>query len=456
MSKKKTDVMAREREKFIHGDEKEGVPGCIKNGISEAVANEIFDEMTDFAKYAFNKSHAAAYSVVAYQTAWLKTYYPVEFMAALLTSVADNNDKVREYIAECRRMNIKLLPPDINEGFRQFTVTGGNIRFGLAAIKSVGRSAVEAMSAERRKNGKYISITQFIERTHDIMNTKCIESLIRSGAFDSLGGKRSQYLAVFRLLHSGKGQSSRNNLTGQLDLFSIMAESPEEVYKDVLPDIPELSVREKLMAEKEILGIYVSGNPVEEYMPVMKRFISCTTLDFPRSDEEIGETGKIKDGDRAVIGGLVEKVSVKYTKKEQKMAFITVEDIDGSIEVIVFPKVYDKFKGCIEENRPIVVSGRASVSEDQQPKVIADAITTYEELADMDKTLWLKLSRERETDLAVIQSVLERNHGNAKVIIYDEKNAKKMTASPRYYARLTDGLIEELENLLGRGCVVVK
>ena len=456
MSKKKTDVMAREREKFIHGDEAEGVPGCIKNGISEDVANKIFDEMTDFAKYAFNKSHAAAYSVVAYQTAWLKTYYPVEFMAALLTSVADNNDKVREYIAECRRMNIKLLPPDINEGYSQFTVTGGNIRFGLAAIKSVGRSAVEAMTAEREKNGKYISITQFIERTHDIVNTKCIENLIRSGAFDSMGGRRSQYLAVFRFLHSGKGQSKRNNLVGQIDLFSMTAESPEEIYKDILPDLPELSMKEKLAAEKEILGIYVSGNPVEEYMPVMKRFISCTTLDFPHSDEEMGERGKVKDEEKVSLCGLVENVSVKYTKKDQKMAFVTLEDINGTIEIIVFPKVYDKFRRYIEENRAVLISGRASVSEDQQPKVIADTITPYEELVDMDKTLWLKLPKEKEINMNVLQNILERNHGNAKVIVYDEKNAKKMAVSPRYYAKLTEGLLEELNNFLGQGCVVVK
>ena len=456
MSKKKTDVMAREREKFINGDEKEGVSGCIKNGISEDVANQIFDEMTDFAKYAFNKSHAAAYSVVAYQTAWLKTYYPVEFMAALLTSVADNNDKVREYIAECRRLNIKLLPPDINEGYRQFTVAGNNIRFGLAAIKGVGRSAAQAMTEEREKNGRFISITQFIERTHDVVNTKCIENLIRSGAFDSLGGRRSQYLAVFRYLHSGKGQSKRNNLVGQMDLFSMSASSPEEVYKDILPDLEELSMREKLTDEKTILGIYVSGNPVEEYMSVLKRFISCTTLSFPHSAEEMTEKGKIKDEDKVVLGGLVEKINVKYTRKDQKMAFITLEDIDGTIEVVVFPKAYDKFRQYIEENKPIVVSGRASVSEDQEPKVICDTITPYERLVDTDKTLWLKLPKEKEISMDAVQQILEKHHGNAKVIIYDEKNARKNVVASRFYARLSDGIVEEFTALLGNGCVVVK
>ncbi len=456
MSKKKTDVMAREREKFINGDEAEGVPGCIKNGIPANVANHIFDEMTDFAKYAFNKSHAAAYAVVAYQTAWLKAYYPVEFMAALLTSVADNSTKVREYIAECRRLGIKLLPPDINNGYPQFTKHEGNIRFGLAAIKSVGRAAVEAMVRDRDKNGPYISLTQFLERMGAVMNTKCVESLIRSGAFDSLGGKRAQYMQVCKLIHNGLGQSRRNNVAGQMNLFALTAEKPEDIYRDNLPDVKEFSKVDLLSMEKELLGIYVSGHPLAAYESVLKNFVSCTTLDFPQNDEEIGMQGKIMDKEKVTIGGIIENLSVKFTKKNQKMAYITLEDINGSIDIIVFPQLYEASSRILGENRVILVSGRTDISEGKEPKIVADGIKAYDELAEADKTVWIKLPADKAVDMEIIKNMLIRNRGTSKVIIYDEKTKKRMSVSPQYYAKPCDELLDGLKRLCGESCVIVK
>ena len=454
MSKKKTDVMAREREKFINGDEDEGVPGCIRNGIPADVANKIFDEMTDFAKYAFNKSHAAAYAVVAYQTAWLKTYYPTEFMAALLTSIADNSDKVREYIAECKRMNIKLMPPDINEGYGRFTVSGdNNIRFGLAAIKSVGRVAVEAMVNEREKNGPYISLTQFLERVSNVMNAKCVENLIRSGAFDSLGGKRSQYLSVCKRIHSGLGQSRRNNAEGQLDLFSLTAKDPMELYRDVLPDIEEFPRSEILAMEKELLGIYVSGNPLDSYQDLLKKFISCTTLDFSNGEDT---EGKIPDNTRVIIGGIVDALSVKYTRKNDKMAFITLEDINGSVEVVVFPKVYTKCAPLLAENKVLLVSGRTQVAADGVTKVICEDIRSYEELEEASRTLWIKLSAEKNISAESIIPILMQSRGASKVIIYDEKTKRKLPVRPQYYVKPVEELISTLTQMCGEGCVVVK
>lgn len=456
MSKKKTDVMAMEREKFINGDESAGVPGCIKNGISADIANKIFDEMTDFAKYAFNKSHAAAYAVVAYQTAWLKAYYPVEFMAALLTSVSENNSKVREYIAECRRMGIKILPPDVNNGYYNFTKDGNNIRFGLGAIKGVGRAVVEDMVAEREKNGGYISLTQFIQRMGQVMNTKCIESLISSGAFDCLGGKRAQYMQVCKLIHSGMGQSRRNNVAGQMNLFELTAEKPEDVYRDYLPDVNEFSQADRLAMEKELMGIYVTGHPLDEYEDVLKRFVSCTTLDFPQDDEEIEADGKIRDKQQVTIGGIIEKLSVKFTKKNQKMAYLTLEDMNGSIEVIIFPQLYEQTVGILGENKVILVSGRTDISEDKGSKIIAGSIKAYSELVEAGKNLWIKIPADKNIEMEDIKKLLVKNRGTSKVIIYNEKLRKKFTVTPQYYAKVSDELLDELRRLCGDGCIVVK
>ncbi len=279
MSKKKTDVMARERKNFIEGLG-DDVPGCIKNGIEREAAEKIFDEMTDFAKYAFNKSHAAAYAIVAYQTAYLRTYYPVEFMAALMTSVMSFPDKISEYIAACRKMSIQLLPPDINESFHNFSVSGGKIRYSLSAIKNVGAGNVKALVLEREKNGNYISMTQFLNRLSGELNTRTIESLIKAGAFDSLGGKRSQYAGVYKQIYNGLGQVKKRTMAGQVSLFEMTERKDEEVYKDELPNIEEYPKKLLLSEEKAVLGIYVSGHPLFEYKDILEKYITFTSVDF--------------------------------------------------------------------------------------------------------------------------------------------------------------------------------
>lgn len=455
MSKKKTDVMAREREKFINGDEAEGVPGCVKNGIPADIANKIFDEMTDFAKYAFNKSHAAAYAVVAYQTAWLKTYYPVEFMAALMTSVADNNTKVRDYAAECRKMGIKILPPDINTGFARFTKEGSDIRFGMAAIKSVGAQAVAELVKERNIGGNYISLTQFIKRTGERINASCLESLIKSGAFDSLGAYRSQYMQVFKYIHKGMGESRRRNVEGQINLFEVATQTQEELYKDLLPDIPEYPHNELLAMEKDLLGIYVSGHPLTEYEGRLSRLVSCSTADFPETEEEMESESKIKDKQRVIIGGMIENVNVKFTKKNDKMAFVTLEDMNGVIEVIVFPQLYALSAQALAENNVVLIGGKADISDDKGAKIIADRITPYDDLIDADKTVWIKLPLKAAVTNDDLVKVLRRYRGTSKVKIYDEKTKKKWDVPQSYYVKPTDELKAELTALCGEGNIKI-
>jgi DNA polymerase-3 subunit alpha len=288
------------------------------------------------------------------------------------------------------------------------------------------------------------------------MNSKCVESLIKSGAFDSLGGKRSQYSVVCKGIHNGIGQSRRNNIAGQMNLFAMTADKPEDIYRDTLPDIEEFSHSELLGLEKELLGVYVSGHPLAEYESVLKHFVSCTTLDFPQSDEEIGAPGKIADSERVTIGGIVDSVNIKYTKKNQRMAFVTLEDMNGSVEVAVFPKVFEGFGYLLAENKVILVTGRASISEDQGSKVISDSIRAYDSLIEADKTLWIKLPQTKDIPIEAIKTMLVKNKGESKVIIYDEKNKKRMSVSPAYYAKPSEELIEELTELCGEGCVVVK
>lgn len=455
MSKKKADVMAQERKNFIHGLG-EDVPGCLKNGIPENVANDIFDEMTDFAKYAFNKSHAAAYAVVAYQTAWLKCYYPVEFMAALLSSIMDNTTKVAEYIEDCHRMGIELLPPDVNEGYANFSVSNGKIRFGLSAIKNVGKGNISALVANRAKKGNYISLRQFLDRLSGELNTRCIESLIKAGAFDSLGGNRSQYMLVYKQIYTGLGQSKKKNLEGQLDLFGMSTQNAETVYKDELPNQPEYPVKELLTMEKEVLGIYVSGHPLAEYEPVLKRYISCTTLDFPYEEEDFDNKSKIQDNQSVIVGGIIAGVSIKYTKNNKAMAFVTLEDITGTIEVIIFPNIYTKVASLLVEDTVIVVSGKANISEDQGSKILADKITSYDELLAKSKTLWIKIPRNISLTPDDIANILRENSGKTPVIIYDESTGAKYRMGEACHANVTSTLTDALNELLGKGTVVLK
>jgi len=471
MSKKNADVMAQERRNFIHGLEEAGVPGCIKNGVPEKIASEIFDAMDKFAAYAFNKSHAACYAVIGYQTAYLKCYHPVEFMAAMMTSIMGDSTKVAAYIAECKKMNIRLLPPDVNEGFGSFSVSGNNIRFGLSAIKNVGRATVDAIVAEREKNGKYKGITDFIKRLTDSdINKRCIESLIRSGAFDSVGGKRSQYIAVYQGIQSGLVQQKKNTLSGQLSLFDMEDSQEEAPDTDELPEMGELPKRLRLSDEKELLGIYVSGHPFAEFEETVRPHATVTSLDFgePTQEEDTGfdDTGVVKDGDTAKYGGMITGKSVKYTKADNKpFCFLTVEDMHGSVEVIVFSKIYEKFGSRLQDDQVLVIQGRVSAREEEATKLVAQDFLFYEEMPPVvpgtgtkttkKPTFWLKVPKGSNIPLKKITDTLSAHPGETQVMIYNEALNKKFLANSAFWVTPSDALTQSMQNLLGEGTVKV-
>ena len=378
MSKKKHSVMEKERENFVHGNAQEGVPGCISKGIDEKTANRIYDEMMDFANYAFNKSHAACYAVVTLQTAWLKYYYPVEFMAALLTSVIDNPKKVSEYILTCRSMGIRILPPDINQGETGFSVAEGNIRYALTAIKNVGRPIIEAIVEERRLRGAYTNLKDFITRVADKdVNKRAIENFIKAGALDSLGGTRKQCMSVYVQILDHIVKDKKNNLAGQMTLFDIAGEEDKEEFDIRMPDVGEYPKEMMLAFEKEVLGIYVSGHPLEEYQELLQKYTTCRSGDFAL-DEETGQVA-VRDRDTAVIGGMVAEKTIKYTKNNQVMAFISLEDLVGNVEVVVFPKDYEQYSALLTEDSKIFIKGRISVEEDKDAKLICEQIVSFEE-----------------------------------------------------------------------------
>lgn len=380
MSKKKQSVMEKERANFIYGNKEEGVPGCVSKGISEQVAGGIYDDMMDFAKYAFNKSHAACYAVVALQTAWLKVYYPVEFMAALMTSVIDNPKKVSEYIMTCRNMGIRLLPPDVNQGQSGFSVTDGKVRYALTAIKGVGRPVIDAIVQERKERGPFTNLKDFIARMGDKDITKrTIENFIKAGALDSLGGTRKQFMSVYVQIMDHIIKDKKSNLAGQISLFDIADESQKEEFDIRMPDVGEYTKEMRLAFEKEVLGIYLSGHPLEEYQEIWQKHVTNNTNDFAL-DEETGEV-RAEDQAAVVVGGMIADKTIKYTKNNQVMAFLTLEDLVGSVEIVVFPRDYEKYNALLNEDAKIFVKGRVSVEEDKDGKVICEQIVSFEEAA---------------------------------------------------------------------------
>ena len=427
MSKKKAAVMEKERKIFIYGDEETGVPGCIKNGIDEQTANKIYDEMIDFAKYAFNKSHAAAYAVVSYQTAWLKYYFTVEYMAALMTSVIDNPSKVSEYIYACRQMNIKILPPDINKGEANFSVDGGDIRYGLAAIKSIGRPVIKAIVEDREELGLFQNLEDFI--THlsakNVLNKRTIENLIKAGALDTLGGTRKQFMSIYVQIVDHVTQEKKNSMVGQMTLFDLVSEDQKEEFQIRMPDVGEYSKETLLAFEKEVLGIYVSGHPLEAYEEKWKKSISATTADF-QLDEETGHT-KVHDGAKEIIGGMITEKTIKHTKTNQMMAFITVEDLLGTVEVVVFPRDYEKNRDYLEVDSKVFVRGRVSEEDDKPSKLICEKIIPFEQTK---KELWIQFP-DKETFLdqeQIVYGYLADSDGNDEVVIYcaKERAVKKL------------------------------
>ena len=453
MSKKKQYVMEQERKNFTYGNPEEGVPGCVANGISAQVADHIYDTMMDFAKYAFNKSHAACYAVVAYQTAYLKYYHPVEFMAALLTSVIDNPNKVSEYIMSCRSMGIQILPPDINEGESGFSVSGNEIRYALTAIKSVGRPVIDAVVTERKARGPYTNLEDFITRMSDKeVNKRAFEHFIKAGALDSLGGTRKQFMSVYIQIMDNIQHDKKNNMAGQMSLFDIVSEDQKEDFEVKMPDVGEDSKEMKLAFEKEVLGIYISGHPLEEYQEMWHKNITNTTADF-LLDEETGEMA-VQDGRMATIGGIISEKKIKYTKNERVMAFLQVEDLLGSVEVIVFPGQYERFGKEIAEDNKVFIRGRVSIEEDKDGKLICEQITPFENVA---RKLWVKFStkQEYEAHKDELFDALRQSEGKDSVVIY-VADPKSMNALPRNWnVNAGEELIERLTALYGEENVKV-
>ena len=447
MSKKKAAVMEKERKNFVYGNEEEGVAGCIANGISEQTANHIYDEMIDFAKYAFNKSHAACYAVVAYQTAYLKYYYPKEFMAALMTSVMDNITKVSEYILTCRQMGIRILPPDINEGQSGFSVSGDAIRYGLSAIKSVGRNVVDAIIRERELNGLYRSMDDFVERmSNKEVNKRTLENFIKSGALDSMPGNRRQKTMIAPEILDQKNREKKNVMEGQMSLFDFAAEEEKEQFQIKMPDVPEFPKEELLAFEKDILGIYVSGHPMEEYQETWKNSITAKTTDFI-VDEDTG-SAVVTDGARVTIGGILTNKVVKTTKTGKMMAFVTIEDMVGSVEVLVFPKDYENKRNLLTEDAKVFIEGRASVGDDPVGKLICEKVIPFEEVP---KDLWLKFADKAEYDALwpKVTAVLKMSEGRDTVIIYLEKERAKKVLPMNWGVSAGKELIRQLMQITG-------
>ena len=453
MSKKKGDVMQKERQNFVYGNPDEGVPGCIANGIDEKTANKIYDEMIDFAKYAFNKSHAAAYAVVSYQTAWLKYYYPVEFMAALMTSVIDNPGKVSEYIYSCRQMGIKILPPDINKGEGSFSVDSGNIRYGLAAIKSIGRPVIESIIKERKNGGPFSNLKDFIERlSGKEVNKRTIESFIKSGAFDSLGGTRKQFMVVYVQILDQVNRERKYSMTGQLSLFDIVSDDQKSEFDIPLPDVGEYEKETKLAFEKEVLGVYLSGHPLEDYEEKWRKNISRTTLDF-QLDDETGRT-KVHDGAKEIVGGMITNKTIKYTKTNKVMAFIILEDLVGSVEVVIFPRDFEKNQMYLNEEAKVFIKGRVSEEDDAPSKLICEQVIPF---AQTRKELWLQYP-DKETYLqqeGMLQDILKVSEGMDEVIIYCKKEKAVKRLPKGWNVTADEVLLSRLTNYLGESCVKV-
>ncbi len=452
MSKKKGDVMQRERQNFVYGNSEEGVPGCIANGISESVANKIYDEMIDFAKYAFNKSHAAAYAVVAYQTAYLKYYYPVEFMAALMTSVIDNSGKVAEYIYTCRQMGIEILPPNMNEGEARFSVKDGKICYGLAAIKSVGKPVIEAIVAERKMNGPFKHLKDFMERVGKDVNKRAIENFIKAGAFDCFGATRKQFMIIYVKIMDQVNQERKYSMTGQMSLFDLVGEDQKKEFDIPFPNVGEYEKETLLAFEKEVLGIYASGHPLEEYEAKWRKNISATSADF-QIDEETGRT-KVREGAKEIIGGMITAKTIKHTKNNKTMAFLTVEDLLGTVEVVVFPKDYEKNRMYLNEDSKVFVKGRVSEEDDNASKLICENMLPFEQTR---CELWIQFANkeaylQQESKLFDILNDIE---GNDSVVIYlaKEKAVKRLPANRNI--RVERNLLERLYQVFGESSVKV-
>lgn len=446
MSKKKAYVMEKERKNFIYGNEEENVKGCVNNGIDERVAGKIYDEMIDFAKYAFNKSHAACYAVVAYQTAYLKTYYPVEFMAALMTSVIDNTDKVAGYIYACRQMNINILPPDVNESELGFSVSNGSIRFGLSAIKNLGRPTIQALINERNENGKFVSMQDFITRMFSNLSRRVTENFIKSGAFDTFGNNRRSMMMAYGEMLDRAIKQSKDAITGQMSLFDLVDDDIKEEFEIKIPNVPEYTKQELLAFEKEVLGVYVSGHPLDEYAKMWEKHISARTIDF-EIDEDTGET-KVKDTSRQTIGGMITSKTVKITKTGQPMAFLILEDLVGTVEVVVFPNTYSQYRYILDRTEKVFVTGKVQANVDENGKMICEKIVDFD---DVSRKLWIRFENTQDyiSNKEELFSMFNNSQGKDTVIIYCTKENTRSTLPNNKTIKITAQLISELESRFG-------
>ena len=432
MSKKKAYVMEQERKNFIYGNPDEGVKGCVNNGIDEKVAGKIYDDMIDFAKYAFNKSHAACYAVVSFQTAYLKTYYPVEFMAALMTSVIDNTSKVAGYIYACKQMNIGILPPDVNESQMEFTVENGKIRFAMAAIKSLGRPTIQAILKERGENGSFISMQDFVTRMSHALNRRAIENFVKAGAFDTFGHTRKSMMIVSESMLDSAIKHNKDSMTGQMSLFDFAAEEDKKAFE--------------IGYEKEILGVYVSGHPLDEYTGMVNKYITNVSSDF-EVDDELGET-KARDGAIATIGGLITEKTIKTTKKGQLMAFLTVEDVVGTVEVVVFPNSFTANRVVIDHAEKVFVTGKVQANVDENAKLICDKVVDF---ASIPRKLWIRFASlsDYEDKKDELYGILYNSDGKDTVVIYCTKENKRLTLPASRTIRVDSELIQKLQAMYG-------
>ena len=452
MGKKKLDVMAKEREYFIHGQtDEEGnviIPGCVRNGIDEKSADKIFDEMAEFAKYAFNKSHAAAYAVVSYRTAYLKAYYPEEFMAATLNSFLGNLDKIPMYIDECRRLNIPILKPDINHSYTKFTVNEGKIRFGLGSVKNVGIQAVENIVKERQKNGIFKSFTDFCERVQgEAVNKKCIESLIKAGAFDEFEQTRSTLMASFENILDTIDSSNKKSFQGQVTMFDISEENNKEELKYKFLEQEEYTDKELLTMEKEMLGIYVSGHPLEKMRKQISIQTNIDTMKMSEISEQMSKHEKTfyKDGQNVKYAGIINSVKKKYTKNNTIMAFITVEDLYGQAEIICFEQCYLKSQTNLVENNVILIEGRLSIREDEEPKIIANNITTFEKKKEKRIKININgLEEEKKAKLRGLLKFFSGDKNNIPVFVEIKEETK-----PCGMIYLTEEIKKQIEEIVG-------
>lgn len=461
MSKKKHKVIDAERVAFVHGDPERNIPGALARGVSEDVANSIYDEILDFASYAFNKAHAVSYAIVAYRTAYMKRHYPREYMAALLTSILDNSQKVAEYIAECRELGIKLLPPDVNESDADFTVAGENIRFGLVAIKSVGRASIENLVAERRENGPFKSFEDFCRRiSGKELNRRAVENLIRAGAFDSMGYKRRALLDIAGAVLDSIAQSLRDNIAGQMGLFGDAELEGNAPAAIPIPQVEEFSPMELMAMEKETTGLYLSGHPMDGYRDAVRRIgavpLGAVMADFAAEDGP----SRFADNQTITVAGVVAAAKTRTTRSNTLMSYIQLEDDTGAMELMAFQKALDKGGAYVKENAAIIVRGRISARDEKEPQLMVDSIRPISDVdalgtnvpPPVEKKLWVKLKSQNDPELRRIRLILSMFPGTQQMILYCQAENKRIGAK----CLIHEGLVAELKERLGDANVVVK